>query len=130
LIFLWWDWGLKSGHHTCKTVTCKAGTLLLIYTSGAFCACYFGNGGLSNYLPKLASNRDPPDLKPPKLLGLQTWVTSAWLGFWFSLNLDWKIVWWCNLMWEKQLQQTFEYLKVTYWYNFFICSWDFGISIM
>jgi hypothetical protein len=38
----------------------------LNHTSNPFCSCYFGDGGgLSNYLPGLASNCDPPDLSIP-----------------------------------------------------------------
>jgi hypothetical protein len=29
---------------------------------GNCCSAYFGDGGLANYLPRLASNHDPPDL--------------------------------------------------------------------
>jgi hypothetical protein len=34
-------------------------------TSSQFCSDYFGDGGLINYLPRLASNHDPPDLSLP-----------------------------------------------------------------
>jgi hypothetical protein len=32
------------------------------HTSSPFCSGYFGDGGLLNYLPGLASNHDPPEL--------------------------------------------------------------------
>jgi hypothetical protein len=39
----------------------------LSHTSSPFCSGYFGDGGLSNYLPVLASNLDPPtQLQSPK----------------------------------------------------------------
>jgi hypothetical protein len=59
IFFLWWDWGLNSGLHICKV-----GTLSL----KLFCSGYFGVGGgqdLINYLPRLASNQDPPGLSFP-----------------------------------------------------------------
>jgi hypothetical protein len=31
-----------------------------VHTSGPLCCGYFGNGGLSNSLPRLTSNHDPP----------------------------------------------------------------------
>jgi hypothetical protein len=43
---------------------CKAGALLLD-TSSPFWSGYYGDWGLSNYLPGLASNCNPPDLSLP-----------------------------------------------------------------
>jgi hypothetical protein len=37
----------------------------LIHTSSPFCSAYFKDGGLSNCLPRLASNHDSPDLSLP-----------------------------------------------------------------
>jgi hypothetical protein len=34
----------------------------LSHTSSPFCSGYFGDGGLMNYLPRLASTYHPPDL--------------------------------------------------------------------
>jgi hypothetical protein len=45
-LFFWWDWGFM-----------LAGAL-------PFWSGYFGDGGLSNYLPSLASNHNPPNLSP------------------------------------------------------------------
>jgi hypothetical protein len=39
----------------------------LSHTFSSFCSDFFGDGGLMNYLPRLALNHDPPDLsQPPK----------------------------------------------------------------
>jgi hypothetical protein len=37
----------------------------LSHTSSPFCSGYFGDGGLSNYLPRVASNHNSPDLGLP-----------------------------------------------------------------
>jgi hypothetical protein len=37
----------------------------LSHTSSPFYCGYFGDGSLSNYLPMLALNHDPPDLSLP-----------------------------------------------------------------
>jgi hypothetical protein len=34
-------------------------------TSSPFCSGYFGDGGLTNYLPWLASNYEPPNFSLP-----------------------------------------------------------------
>jgi hypothetical protein len=51
---------LNSGLHTYK-----AGTLPLEPYPSLFHSGYFGDGGLMNYLPGLASNHDPPNLSLP-----------------------------------------------------------------
>jgi hypothetical protein len=59
-LFIWDGLNLNSGLHTCK-----AGALMLEQHLSLF-YCYFGDGGcLSNYLPRLALNFDPPDLSLP-----------------------------------------------------------------
>jgi hypothetical protein len=40
----------------------KQALYCLSYTSRPFCSDYFGDGGLTNYLPGLAENHDPPNL--------------------------------------------------------------------
>jgi hypothetical protein len=52
--------GLNSGLHPCKV-----GTLLLKPHLGPFWSGYFWRQGLSNCLPRLASNLDPADLSLP-----------------------------------------------------------------
>jgi hypothetical protein len=37
----------------------------LSHTYSPFCSGYFGDGGLKNYLPGLASNHDPHDFSFP-----------------------------------------------------------------
>jgi hypothetical protein len=53
LVGLGWNSGL---------CVCKAMLYHLIHTSSLFCFGYFGDGGLENCLPRLASNHDPPHL--------------------------------------------------------------------
>jgi hypothetical protein len=65
----WWDLGLNTGLHTCKT-----GTLLIEPHLQVFLLWLFWRWGLENYLSRLASWS-----QPPKKLGLQMWATSSWL---------------------------------------------------
>jgi hypothetical protein len=43
----------------------KPAFYLLSHTSSLFCYSYFGDGGLTKYLPRMTSNHDPPDLSHP-----------------------------------------------------------------
>jgi hypothetical protein len=57
--FLFWDEGLNS--RALSFVFAKQALYHLSHTSSPFCSGYFEDGGLTNYLPRLASNHDPPD---------------------------------------------------------------------
>jgi hypothetical protein len=48
---------------------------MISHTSSPFCSGYFGDGGLWNYLPGLASNHDPPDLTSQvcRIIGVSHW---------------------------------------------------------
>jgi hypothetical protein len=72
--FLWWAGILNSGLHACKV-----GFLLLkLHPSPVHFADYFGDGGLTNYLPWLAWNQDLPDLSLPSTYDYR-WATSTQL---------------------------------------------------
>jgi hypothetical protein len=64
--FFPWDWDLNSG-----LCTCQAGNLLLESQLQSFCSVIFClfvlflRWDLENYLPRLASNCNPPDLSLP-----------------------------------------------------------------
>jgi hypothetical protein len=62
---------------------CRA-LYLLSHTSSPLCSGYFGDGGLSNYFPRLNLNLNPPALSIPSRLGLQVWVTNTWFTLLFS----------------------------------------------
>jgi hypothetical protein len=53
--------GFLGGIGVCKHLLAKQ-VLCFNHTSSPFSSGYFGDGGLVNYLPKLALNLDPPDL--------------------------------------------------------------------
>jgi hypothetical protein len=55
-----WEWDLNSGLHICK-----AGALLLEPLHQSILLWLFWRWGLANYLPRLASNLNPPDLNLP-----------------------------------------------------------------
>jgi hypothetical protein len=61
LLVFWWDWGLNSE----LLHTYKAGAHHLSRTSSPFCSGCFGDRGLLNCLPRLASNLCPPGLGFP-----------------------------------------------------------------
>jgi hypothetical protein len=58
LFFVGLGFELKSSHLQGRLST-------ICHTSSAFWLGYFGDGGLLNYLPKLASNDSPPNLSLP-----------------------------------------------------------------
>jgi hypothetical protein len=59
-INIWWNWGLNSGLHACKT-----GALLLEPHLQPILLWLFWRCGLRNYLHRLVSNLNPLDLNLP-----------------------------------------------------------------
>jgi hypothetical protein len=58
---------IHCGTYALTVYLCKAVTLLLEpHLQSIFGWSYFGDGGLINYLPRLALNLDPPDLSLPR----------------------------------------------------------------
>jgi hypothetical protein len=53
-------WVLTQGFMVAKQALC-----CLSHTCSPFCSGYFGDGGLMNYLPGLASNHHSPNLSLP-----------------------------------------------------------------
>jgi hypothetical protein len=54
-----WGFEFRVSHLQSRCSNC------LNHTSSPFCSGYFGDGGLKNYLPRLASNHNLPDLSLP-----------------------------------------------------------------
>jgi hypothetical protein len=64
--FFWWEWGLNSGIHACK-----AGALpLKSHIQFILLRLFWRWGGLSNYLPRLALNREILQISASQVPGI------------------------------------------------------------
>jgi hypothetical protein len=77
--FFKWDWVWTQSFVLAKQVL-----YYLSHTSSPFYSGYFGDGSLTNYLPRLASNLDPmiSASQLAKFIGVSHWCLAWYLIFW------------------------------------------------